>query len=430
MQPFDYHVFAHTDGRYATLACSDTVTAGERLQLEQFLFGQTNDRKYLDSLQRDPGVLWRPVSNNRYALTRVREGPADASGRATLRFESIVVPIGSAGEIARDLAGIILGDWTIEAGRAVVQPSDELPPLHSEAVGEALLAINNESRFVRCATGLSITDVQEIAKRVSNNTGFSIAYRCLNQQAPLTITLFEGAAGGTGPTARTEHLMPRTPSMKTHSGKRPHSSREPMSASYSFLLWLILACSIIVNLAMFARSTESSPAQLSSDLQSGILNPLIRRIEKLEKAIEELRAGDEQRTGELRKAIEEGIQKVGENVNVSSEETREAVAADNKSGRADMIEQIRQQLGADTNTVLARMDDLDRAARDRDAVIRLEFTDIKAQLSVLDDVVRRLAPCGMIADLDRLWTQLQKSKWADDVQQMIDKLRAVCQPAG
>ena len=149
---YDCHVFAHKDGRYQTTHASTGVTNSERAMLKQFFFGQTNDEQYLGSLAQEPGVIWRRV-DGRYALTRVLAGKQDASRRATLQFETLLIPP-EALELADNLAQLVTSKWGFSREGAsstcsVVAPRQDL---HMDKVSNIVLnfrcvAMTQTSRF-------------------------------------------------------------------------------------------------------------------------------------------------------------------------------------------------------------------------------------------------------------------------------------------
>jgi len=86
----DRHIFGSYKG-YSTLAQSSGITSQHRHILEGFTFGQTNDRVYLESLQRQPAYISRPLGTDKRAITRVLPGPKDDQGRTTLLFATCVI---------------------------------------------------------------------------------------------------------------------------------------------------------------------------------------------------------------------------------------------------------------------------------------------------------------------------------------------------
>ena len=60
---------------------------------------------YLASLETEPGLIWRRCGE-KIAFARVRRGEDDTSGRATLRFETLVAPSKQSSRIAESLAAV------------------------------------------------------------------------------------------------------------------------------------------------------------------------------------------------------------------------------------------------------------------------------------------------------------------------------------
>jgi len=84
------HVFGSIRG-YATLAKTDDITAEECVQLESFSFGQTGDSDYLDSLDKNPAVISRPLGLEHWAITRVLKGNPDDYERQTMLFVTAII---------------------------------------------------------------------------------------------------------------------------------------------------------------------------------------------------------------------------------------------------------------------------------------------------------------------------------------------------
>lgn len=185
---FPCHVLAHHDGRYQTTV-SHGITPNETKALEQFLFGQTNNAEYLESLQSQPGIIWRRVGN-RFALTRVRKGDTDPDGRSTLIFETLL-DTGTHSLLVQRACETVLANWTFSKAGALVRYPSERPQLdlHPENLSEILLAVRNDKRVVRQAAMFSLRDVGKIIASCADDTSFSICFKSLNRQCPFRINL-------------------------------------------------------------------------------------------------------------------------------------------------------------------------------------------------------------------------------------------------
>ncbi len=86
------HIFGSIRG-YATLAKTDDITAEECAQLESYSFGQTGDSNYLDSLEKKPAIISRPLNSGRWAITRVLKGNTDDYNRQTMLFITAIISI-------------------------------------------------------------------------------------------------------------------------------------------------------------------------------------------------------------------------------------------------------------------------------------------------------------------------------------------------
>jgi hypothetical protein len=84
------HVFGSIRG-YATLAKTDDITVEECAKLESFSFGQTSDSNYLDSLDKNPAIISRPLDPGRWAITRVLKGNPDDYNRQTMLFVTAII---------------------------------------------------------------------------------------------------------------------------------------------------------------------------------------------------------------------------------------------------------------------------------------------------------------------------------------------------
>ncbi|MHC4084418.1 MAG: hypothetical protein ACYSWZ_05060 [Planctomycetota bacterium] len=86
------HIFGSIRG-YTTLAKSKDLSPEETANLEILSFGQTNELSYLDSLQKNPAYISRPLHAEKWAITRVFKGKPDEHNRITLLFISAVITI-------------------------------------------------------------------------------------------------------------------------------------------------------------------------------------------------------------------------------------------------------------------------------------------------------------------------------------------------
>jgi len=86
-----WHVYGRSSKGYTTLRRSPGLSPRLVAELERFDWGQTADRDYLDSLHASPGV-WIVPRSDRVDVTRVLQGPPDSAHRATLEFQTLLVP--------------------------------------------------------------------------------------------------------------------------------------------------------------------------------------------------------------------------------------------------------------------------------------------------------------------------------------------------
>jgi cell division septum initiation protein DivIVA len=290
MGPFDYHVFAHKAGRYQTAEASPTISASEKAMLEQYFFGQTNDAGYLSSLATTPGIMWRRIGD-RFALTRVLSGERDPDGRATLRFETLLIAPADADRVAGAVAGVALAKWNrygqqfVVAGSAKTAPGD----LHPDIVSQAALAFQSSGRAVLPSDGVSLTDVQAIIKRFFRDPGFSLCYRCLNDKAPVAINFAWGSATRTAPTLRqSEAPMPKLPAAPT----KPSAAFSTGAALASAVLLLLLV--VQLGLSFHLRGLVAELKNAQGNTQQAVLD----RIEaKSQTVVGELHADRDQLLG-------------------------------------------------------------------------------------------------------------------------------------
>lgn len=295
---YDCHVFAHKDGRYQSTHASTGVTNTERTALEQFFFGQTNNEQYLASLAQEPGVIWRRV-DGRFALTRVLAGKKDANGRATLRFETLVIPAEASG-IVDNLAALVRSTWRFSSEGASSTFSVEARPqeLHMDKVSSIVLDFRASKRIVARSPTLSLTDVEKIVSLCRNDPAFSLCYKSLNDRAPVAINLVFGDV-----TER--QIMTRTTTMQAHPNREPVRSvpgRPPPTGIFMpIALCLVLLLQIIT---LFVVGSSSNPSP-SDEMQGHI----ITRVEhESQKGSDERRAG----FGEVSKKIDGTWQKLSE----------------------------------------------------------------------------------------------------------------------
>lgn len=252
---YECHVFAHKGGRYQTTHVSTGVISSERAALEQFFFGQTNDEQYLASLARDPGVIWRRV-DARYALTRVLAGKKDANGRATLRFETMLIPTNTS-PVADKLAELVRSTWRFSREGASLTDSVEARPeeLHMDKVSSVVLHFRECKRTVARATTFSLRDVEKIVSLCRNDPAFSLCYKSLNERAPVAVNLVFGNISE-------RQIMTRATTMPPHPkpervGTVPSTS--PSTGSLVAIALFLVIVMQIITLFVVRSSNGASP---------------------------------------------------------------------------------------------------------------------------------------------------------------------------
>lgn len=195
----DKHVFAHR-GQYRTLLASDRLAPEELSQLEQFQFGQSNDAAYLDSLRQDPGLILRPLSTQRYALTRVTKGPQDASGRSTLAFVTLVFdrPAWESVISSNLMAFVSSGGatWDGRTAQIEIKPLEPFPlgEGYSVRVADAVVRSMEDAR--RAGVGvlcyadtvtLSVLSHIVATRGPDDLRSFSFCYRALTDGSPVEL---------------------------------------------------------------------------------------------------------------------------------------------------------------------------------------------------------------------------------------------------
>ena len=186
---FAYHIFAHDGSRYRTISAAG-ISELESKSLEQFFFGQTNDEAYLESLESEPGIIWRNL-NGRGALTRVKNGQIDSNGRATLRFETILFPASQRAKASQKLDALVLSSWEFKEEGAFLTSSNDTAAgeVHPEKISDVSMAVRDGGRVVRRATDFSLTDVAKIVSSCGDGADFSLCFKSLNNTAPVTVNL-------------------------------------------------------------------------------------------------------------------------------------------------------------------------------------------------------------------------------------------------
>lgn len=285
--PFDYHVFAHVEGRYQTAEMSAGVTATEKGTLEQFFFGQTNDEQYLSSLAREPGVIWRRCGE-RFLLTRVLAGARDANNRATLRFETILVRPPQAQAVIEHLGALIVSPWETRPDGAVIarlqQPAGR--KLHPDVISDAVMAGRERKRFVRSVALVSLLDVQKIIQSLCDDDEFSLCHKSLNESAAATVNLIADvaktrrAAVITTPKPKTAPLPQAPP---------PRAVATGLGAPVLILLSAVLIMQIVLVLVVLG---VGGPAPVEETAQQVILDRIevrskdqVRKLSDVESAV-------------------------------------------------------------------------------------------------------------------------------------------------
>ncbi|MEW6249767.1 MAG: hypothetical protein AB1716_03910 [Planctomycetota bacterium] len=291
--PFDHHVFAHKDGRYQTTGASPTVGRTHASLLEQYFFGQTNDPGYLSSLAATPGLIWRRIGD-RYGLTRVLAGVPDANGRATLRFETLLIPAASAAALLTNLAPIVRAKWQERDQKMVVTGVGSPSPgeLHPAVVSEALLALQSGSCAVLSAERVSLADVQTILKRCAHDPAFSLCYRSLNDRAPVSLNLTEAKATRRAAAPRlSEPHMPTLPPVPSRASSAPGA----FSLVVTFVLMLLVLAQTGLSIHLRALlndlvDTETASQQAILDRVEARSQALIATSEGTARAVSDLQA--------------------------------------------------------------------------------------------------------------------------------------------
>jgi len=274
-----YHVFAHKDGRYQTVLAVG-LSEGQAKSLEQFIFGQTNDPRYLSSLRDEPGVIWRPVEQAT-ALTRVHQGANDPHGRATLRFETVLISAGSSPAGAQRLAEIVLGHWEAsEQGASITLKSASASgPLHPDKISDVVLAVQRAERVIQPANSFSLRDVAKIVSTSIGHSEFSLCFKSLNRTAPVLVNLLSLEVPRAGAQSPANSGRPRPLSKKevVMPEKRVLSSQTPMAIAIYFAL--------TVQILLFWRATNPSTTATDRDAMQG---HLMTRFAKVDTATTEL----------------------------------------------------------------------------------------------------------------------------------------------
>lgn len=273
---YPYHVFAHEGGRYQTVK-SVGVTSAEGKILEQFFFGQTNNTDYLASLSAEPGIIWR-VTDTQGALTRVRQGNNDLSGRMTLRFETILVPRAKGKAALQDFDAVVLANWEFGANGATVVPNPSFQPskVHPDRVSDVVMAVRGGRRVTRRAATYSLRDVGKIISACWDATSFSLCFKSLNNAAPVDVNLLWVEAS--------ERDMPKTAAapIRTATNRQRVEAGSHNAPTSNLLILAGVYVTLAIQILIFWSGTSRQNPSGSFDQMQG---HLIARMEKVKEDI-------------------------------------------------------------------------------------------------------------------------------------------------
>ncbi|NLG43810.1 MAG: hypothetical protein GX547_11225 [Phycisphaerae bacterium] len=360
--PFPYHVFAHRDGRYQTAERSAGVTPAENALLEQFFFGQTNDPEYLASLSSEPGVIWRRCGE-RFLLTRVLSGGPDAHGRATLRFETLLIPADSAPSVVRVLDAVVLSRWEkSRAGATITELSaSSRDTLHPEVVSSVAQAVAASRRTIHSATNISLKDIQAIVQRCLALPEFSLCFKCLTSGAPVAVAFLYGS----GPPTPANLPMEKTPlSQFPRSGSAP-AARFATAGVLAVSLVVVL---LLANMAAMIHITTrlSSFDRYQNDMQQKILNPVFETRGDVQKSLEQ---------GDQLAAMQDALKQM-----LGKTATAESLAelANSQRGAKDAIEGAIREGDETLLTKLGELRDASLSTANNVEAIKQELEKLKA----------------------------------------------------
>ena len=340
---FAYHVFSHDGMRYRTTRAAG-VTRDQSAALEQFFFGQTNDPAYLASLEREPGVIWRRLETVA-TLTRVRPGKQDANQRATLRFETLILPRESVVTPALIL-GLVCGRWTYFDDRVEVTPAAQTPAkLHPQRISDILMNLDGSERIVRQAAAISLADVARIVSERAPDPEFSLAYKSLNARAPVTVNLASGAVSeSTMKTIRT------TASRNDRGSDGRPAYAGPGTARPSPVVVGLFVAVIALQLISLWSGRARPPSDLDTmqdhlitriqsvddnvntlrEKQSKAIDTLITRIQSVDDNVNTLREKQAKAIDTLQKNFTDATSSIGDKINAASDRTNNGIDELNK----------------------------------------------------------------------------------------------------
>lgn len=402
---FEFHIFAHVSGRYQTADCSSELEAAERRALEQFFFGQTDDRSFLENLIEEPGVIWRRVGS-RYALTRVLPGQRDAHDRATLTFETILVDAAVANQVALSLEQVVKSPWE-RLGQSIyveLTPASAHAP-SSQIVSDALDAANAGNRFQCDARRVSLSEVGEIVRRGYADPDFSLCFKCLNHRAPVTVAFCTGFGTQRASSARAKGLDMSAVGSSRSSG-----------AAATWLL--VLACAnlaLLVYIAMRPGPKASPLLETENNLKNAI-----------EAARDDAKLGTA-RTEELAKKVDTGFEQARTTAEARANEATQRLneTATQLATKLDEQEkhdaEFRSQLALQVSTalkplleesVIPRLDKLNIASA---ASMRALATDIASAMTITKEMK------NLLYDYDGA-NKVQLQERAKKLTESLDKL--------
>jgi len=401
MGPFDYHIFAHKGGRYQTTDVSPTITPAEKAMLEQYFFGQSNDDAYLSSLATAPGIIWRRIED-RFALTRVLAGQRDANGRATLRFETLLIAGEAADTLASAVAPVALAKWQRYGQQFVVAgPRQTMTDdLHPDIVSQAALAFQSTQRAVLRSDAASLADVQAIIKRCFRDQGFSLCYKCLNDKAPIAINFAWGSSTRGAPAVRqSETPMPKLPAVPT---KTPRAFSTGVALATAVVLLLVV---VQFGLLLQFKALLAELKSAQGDTQQAVLD----RIEAKSQTV----LGDVKATGERLLASYQGdTARVFQKVDASSGLI---------SGVADDIRKVGKDVSAISQVATTLPSSIQALQFD---VGNLK-QDVQRQGTTQPAEQRPTAGAGQDAGMRLEWMKGRMAGAKDDVESILDSAKRV-----
>lgn len=271
---FSCHVFAHSEGRYQTVYAVGVAT-DEKRHLEQFFFGQSADQRYLDSLREQPGVIWRRIGS-RISLTRVSLGDRDANDRTTLRFETLLAESTNTA-LRSQVADLCTGKWNFsDDGVAIsVQGPSLSKSVNAGQISKIVLAARDGSRVVARADELSLEDASKIIQHAADIPGFSLCYKSLNRQAPVSVNIVALAV------SETVKMKPkRSSASMTRQPNRPSTQRTGHQSNATFTLIVILIAFVVQTGVLWMVVGASSGETDTSKMQKHIIDRIVAKSEE------------------------------------------------------------------------------------------------------------------------------------------------------